>query len=73
MYFDIFKNPNARGHKYWWVAKGDNHEPMAASEMLASKQSCLSSIRTIMREAASANIYDETGETRGSVQQRKLT
>jgi hypothetical protein len=32
--------------------------PRRLSEMLSSKQACLSTIRTIIGEAASANVYD---------------
>lgn len=62
MYFDIHKNPQATGHKYWWVARGNNHEKLCASEMLSSKQACISAIKVVKSEAASANVYDETGE-----------
>lgn len=62
MYFDIHKNPQAAGHKYWWVARGNNNETLCTSEMLSSKQACISTIKAMRSEAASANVYDETGE-----------
>jgi uncharacterized protein YegP (UPF0339 family) len=72
MYFDIYKNPKAPGHKYWWVAKGGNHETLCASEMLATKQSCKDAIRVIKKEASSASVYDETGEISGDVAAKRI-
>jgi uncharacterized protein YegP (UPF0339 family) len=72
MYFDIHKNPQAIGHKYWWVARGNNNETLCVSEMLSSKQACISAIKTVRSEAATGNVYDETGETQGTVEQRRL-
>jgi uncharacterized protein YegP (UPF0339 family) len=72
MYFDIHKNPQAAGHKYWWVAVGNNNEKLCASEMLSSKQACISAIKVVKSEAANANVYDETGETQGSAEQRRI-
>jgi uncharacterized protein YegP (UPF0339 family) len=72
MYFDIRKNPQAPGHQYWWVARGDNGETLCASEMLSSKQACISTIKVIKSGAADANVYDETGEVQGTVEQRRL-
>ena len=55
MFFDIHKNPQATGHKYWWVARGNNNETICVSEMLSSKQGCISAIKTVKAEAATAN------------------
>ena len=72
MYFDINKNPQAVGHKYWWVARGNNNETLCVSEMLSSKQACISAISVVKSGVASAYVYDETGETQGSTEQRRL-
>lgn len=63
MHFIIYKNDKAAGHKYWWVGRGDNNETLCTSEMLSSKQACFSAISTVKSEAATAPVYDRTGET----------
>lgn len=73
MYFDVHKNPNAVGHKYWWVAKGGNNETLCVSEMLSSKQACFDAIRVIKSDAATGPVYDETGETVGDIAARRVT
>jgi uncharacterized protein YegP (UPF0339 family) len=62
VYFDIYKNNQRHVQPYWWVAKGTNGETLCHSEMLSSKQACKDTIRTIKDEAATASVYDETGE-----------
>lgn len=37
-------------------------EPLCHSERLSSKQNCLNTVNVIKREAASAKIYNNTGE-----------
>jgi uncharacterized protein YegP (UPF0339 family) len=73
MYFDIFKSTTGGTQKYWWVAKGNNHEPMCHSEMLSSKQACINAIKTIKSEAAAGSVYDETGERSGDVDARRIS
>jgi uncharacterized protein YegP (UPF0339 family) len=70
MYFDIYKS-SANG-QYWWVAKGSNHETLCSSELMTSKESCLNGIRVIREGAASASVYDETGERTGDVEARRI-
>jgi uncharacterized protein YegP (UPF0339 family) len=72
VYFDIYKSRTAIGHKYWWVAKGNNGETLAHSEMLSSKQACKDAIRVVKDGAASATVYDETGELSGDVSARRI-
>lgn len=72
MYFDIYKSGTAYSQKYWWVAKGDNNETLCSSEMLSSKQACIGAIKVLKSGAASANVYDETGERSGDVSNRRL-
>lgn len=72
MYFDIYKTKTGYPHRYWWVAKGSNHETLCSSEMLASKRTCVAAIKVVKAEASSANVYDETGETPGSASDRRL-
>lgn len=72
MYFDIYKSTTRYPHKYWWVAKGNNHETLCHSEMLSSKQACIDTIRVVKRGAASARVYDETGERSGDVEARRI-
>jgi uncharacterized protein YegP (UPF0339 family) len=70
MYFDIHKS-SANG-QYWWVAKGGNHETLCSSELMISKESCLNGIRVIKEGAATAAVYDETGERTGDVEARRI-
>jgi uncharacterized protein YegP (UPF0339 family) len=62
MYFDIYKSTKNTAQPYWWVAKGGNNETLCQSEMLSSKADAKRTIRAIMDGAASATVYDETGE-----------
>ena len=62
MYFEIHKNPNTR-QPYWWVIKSSgNHQPLATSEMYASKQSCIDAMNVVAMGASGATYYDLTGE-----------
>jgi uncharacterized protein YegP (UPF0339 family) len=63
MYFDVFKNPD--GASYYFVAKGDNNEPVLTSESYTSKQSALNAVDMFKREASEAKVFDETGESSG--------
>ena len=47
-------------YEYWWRAVGDNHEIMAASQLLTTKQSAEHSIATVQAEAASAPVHDQS-------------
>lgn len=60
MYIDIKKGTVTR--KYWWVAKGGNHEPLAHSEQYTAKQSAKDTIAVLKRGARNAPVYDRTGE-----------
>jgi len=60
VYFVIRRN--SAGH-YWWRAVGDNNEILAASELMTSKAGCENGIDVVKKGAASARIYDKTGET----------
>ena len=68
MYFDIHKNATG----YWWVAKGENHETLCASEIYTRKESAKHAIRVIKDGAANASVYDETGEVAGDVSTRRI-
>jgi uncharacterized protein YegP (UPF0339 family) len=70
MYFDIYKS--SKNDQYWWVAKGQNHETLCASELMTTKESCLNGIRVVKQGAANAGVYDETGERNGNVAARRL-
>lgn len=70
VYFDIHKS--SRTGQYWWVAKGENHQTLCSSELLTTKQSCKDAIKVIKRGAATAAVYDETGEVTGDVAARRL-
>jgi hypothetical protein len=50
---------NARG-LFRWQAVGNNGEVMAVSENMTRKQSCLSAIETIKRQAGDAEVVDKT-------------
>lgn len=61
MYFVIRKNKDG---KFWWRAVGENHEIMAASQLMKSKQSCLDAIATIKADAATGQVKDKTNEVK---------
>lgn len=67
MYFDIKKSSNGQ---YWWVVKGENHETVCPSELYTSKAAAKHGIRVVKDGAASATVYDETGEVSGDVNAR---
>ena len=70
MYFDIHKSEQTG--QYWWVAKGENHETLCASELLTTKQSCKNAIRIVKQGVSSALVYDETGERQGDASARRI-
>ncbi len=70
MYFDIKKS--SKTGEYWFVAKGKNHRTLCSSELYESKQSAKHAIRVIKDEAASALVYDETGEVGGTVDDKQV-
>lgn len=59
MYFAIRRSKDGQ---YWWRAVGDNNEIMAASELMATKQSCKHAIGVIKAEAASAPVRDQSSD-----------
>jgi uncharacterized protein YegP (UPF0339 family) len=59
MKFVILRN---EAGKFWWRAVGNNNEIMAASQMMARKQSCLDSIATVQHEAMKAETVDKTDQ-----------
>lgn len=71
MYFDIYKS--SRNGQYWWVAKGENNKTLCSSELMTTKQACINGIRVIKDGAATANVYDETGERQGDTRARRIT
>jgi uncharacterized protein YegP (UPF0339 family) len=72
MYFDVYKTTSGYPQRYWWVAKGGNHETLCQSEMLSSKQACINAIGVLKRGAAGAPVYDETGESYGDAAARRI-
>lgn len=62
MWFDIKKSSNG---KYWWRVVGGNSEILCHSQEYESKASAKHAIRVIKDGAASASVYDGTGETHG--------
>lgn len=70
MYFDIHKSSKTDQH--WWVAKGENHETLCSSELYTTKQAAKDTIKVIKLGAASANVYDETGEVKGDVAAKRV-
>jgi uncharacterized protein YegP (UPF0339 family) len=69
MYFDIHKNKQG---EYWWVAKGENHETVCASETYTTKAAAKHGISVIKAGAKNASVYDETGEVSGDVSARRI-
>jgi uncharacterized protein YegP (UPF0339 family) len=59
MWFDVRKT---RLGEYWWRAVASNGEPLGHSEMYRRKADCQHAVNILKREAASATVYDETGE-----------
>lgn len=59
MYFTILKNSSGR---YYWNCKAANHEIIAQSETYVSKAGALNAVRALQAGAATAQIYDSTGE-----------
>jgi uncharacterized protein len=51
-----------KGGEFFWQLVGSNGEVMAVSEGMSRKQSCLDSIDSIKRNAASADVVDKTDE-----------
>lgn len=70
MYFDIYKS--SHNGQYWWVAKGDNHETLCASELMITKRACMNGIRVVKNGAKQASVYDETGERAGDIDARRI-
>jgi uncharacterized protein YegP (UPF0339 family) len=52
---------NAKG-EFRWQAVGNNGEVMAVSERMTRKQSCLSAIDVVKKQAAAAEVVDKTDE-----------
>jgi uncharacterized protein YegP (UPF0339 family) len=72
MYFDIHRSTKPLAQRYWWVAKGGNNKTLCSSEMLSSKQDCIDTIRVIMADAATAAVYDETGDRTGDAAAKRI-
>jgi uncharacterized protein YegP (UPF0339 family) len=62
MHFEIHKSSDGSAQPYWWRAVGNNNEILCHSERLSSKQNCLNTINVIKSGAASAEVYNHTGE-----------
>ena len=52
----------SKDDRFYWTVVGGNGEVMAQSQMMQAKASCLSSIESIMKNAAGATIVDKTDE-----------
>ncbi len=52
--------------------KGENHETMCDSEIYTRRESAKHAIRVIGEGAATAGVYDETGEVAGDVSVRRI-
>jgi uncharacterized protein YegP (UPF0339 family) len=59
MKFVVHKSKDGR---FYWEVVGGNGETMAVSQMMQAKASCLSSIESIMKNAAGATVVDKTDE-----------
>lgn len=70
MYFDI--NKSAKTGQYWWVAKGENNKTLCSSELYTTKQAAKDTIKVIKQGAASATVYDETGEVKGDIAAKRV-
>ena len=52
----------SKDDRFYWTVVGANGEVMAQSQMMQAKASCLSSIESIMKNAAGATVVDKTNE-----------
>jgi uncharacterized protein len=52
----------SKDDRFYWTVVGANGEVMAQSQMMQVKASCLSSIESIMKNAAGAAVVDKTDE-----------
>jgi uncharacterized protein YegP (UPF0339 family) len=59
MKFVIRRN---KGGEFYWQLVGSNGEVMANSEGMSRKESCMSSIESIKRNAADAQVVDNSSE-----------
>jgi len=57
--------------QYWWVAKGNNHETLCASELYTTKQA-KDTIKVVKQGAANTSVYDETGEVKGDIAAKRI-
>lgn len=53
---------SAQTGQFWWQLVAGNGEVLAASEQLVNKQSCLSAIESVKKNAADAPVVDKTDE-----------
>lgn len=51
-----------KGGEFYWQLVGSNGEVMAFSEGMTRKESCMNSIDSIKRKAASADVVDMSDE-----------
>lgn len=58
MYFEIFSAETEQGTRWYFHAKGANHEIIFPSEGYTSKRKAEKTIRLIKREAANAPIVE---------------
>lgn len=70
MYFDIHKS--SKNGQYWWVANAKNHGTLCTSEMYTTKAAAKHAIRVVKDGAATAVVYDETGEVSGDTSARRV-
>ena len=52
----------SKDDRFYWTVVGGNGEVMAQSQMMQAKASCMSSIESIMKNAAGATVVDKTDE-----------
>lgn len=55
VYFEILQSTSGG---FWWRIRGANHEILASSEILSSKQSCWNAINVVKAGAKDAPVYD---------------
>jgi uncharacterized protein len=59
MKFVVHRSKDGR---FYWTVVGGNGEVMAQSQTMSAKASCLSSIESIRKNAADAEVVDKTDE-----------
>jgi len=70
MLFEIHKNDD--DGTYSWEAKDEEQRTLAASPPMPSKGACVAAILILKHGAARANVYDQTVDSSGPIEERRI-